>query len=1071
MQSTKIKFKVILALAAIFLAALTGGIYTMPLNVSAATADYNKYPANTKVGYYAEYKGTVERKKPEVKNEGGTALFPKYGTTLYGPNSNSAERLNLRGENLRLISAGLSGINNCLYDSIDKDGNLYLNGEQTGGALYKHTAAADMYYGNVSETEDRIVKQISYKSRTYGNLITGLYAPAGEVISLTVDEAGLEASGGFKVFIGQVFSDGSANILLKNSDAVNRMPIIANAMNLTKDTQTSETGDGGKVTFYFGSFLGGPIYLQPEIGGSSFTVTISGGVRYSHFILGYTTEDEFNENKSSSAPYFDLEVWDRGVRHSGPKKYAEKYSYSQLYNAAVFWEKVASLASQFPKSSTFNSSYGIDFIYDCFVTAQLVPQNTLNCPDKWLSDALDYSALVSNGNDEILNKYTSRFTTGWGLTKDSASDDAITLLAYSLYTEVSTKRNNSNDSEGLDGLAAYSSASFSLRELKGTRESNIAVYATILHNFGQDMFIQAVKEDSRYNQRADSWFKSLTDVTKHDMTYYFTKLCKIEVSAESLEWAKNKKYPMFVPTACIYQTGGLYELVGERVQFQTMQPYVIEYDEPFEIDFDKALELPYGFSYKIKSVSSPENGSIEKLNSHTFIYTPNGEQKQSGKIYVRIGIERDDKSFEVEDKVLILEFKQKQTKTRILNRTTYTYSSGEAYTSANQAFETNYEGYEGKISDNPVVTGVNANADISSGGNAVGTIIEVKGKIYIPSSGDFRIALRGKGSGVLYLSSDGTAYELSASFEGSENTKFSDREGTFKDLSLVQGRWLYFKEVLLITQSDSFLGLGMGKFTGESVSVEPVTGAYRNNYFAESEATFVGEHRYKDVVNSETVDGKSGFTRISPDGLLNVGSGWSIKQAQSTFGHIYEGKAGSFAEFEFYGTQFAVYSNFADGLGTFEIYIDGNKSPVKTVNLGSKNEVAGLAYLSSTLTAGSHKVTIKGASGTFNIDSISLKTRTDPSTLPEIPDLTPDEGSENEDFRKPLDHPEKDPDDDPGNTPGGDDPSDDPEKPVIGNSSDDEDYTGLIVGLSVGGAGLIAIGVVIFIILRKKRNQ
>ena len=1073
MKNTKTKFKFISALSVLFLAALFGGIFALP--VSAATDDYNKYPANTRVGYYAEYKGTVERQKPEVKNEGNTDKFPTYGTTLYEANTNSSERANLRLENFKLISSGFAELSGWYYDSMDSEGNLYLDGEKTGSKLYKHTAAKDMYYGNVSEGESAIIKQISYQSRTYGNLITGLYAPAGEVITLSIDKADLEASGGLKVFIGQVFSDGRANMILNNSQTVNRMPVIANAMNLTEETTTGEEADG-KINFYFGSFLGGPIYLQPVNGGSSFTVTISGGVRYSHFVLGYTTEEEFKANAASSAPYFDLEVWDRGVRHSGPKKYAEKYSYSQLYNAASFWEKVASLSNQFPKSSTFNSYYGIDFVYDCFVTAQLVPQNTLNCPDKWLSDALDYNSIVTGGSDEILNKYSSRFTSGWGLTKDSVSDKALTLLAYSLYTDVSTKRNVSGEDEGLNGLSAYSSASYSLRELKGGRQSDIAVHATIIHSFGQDVFIQAVKEDGRYTQSTDRWFRSLVEVTKHDMTYYFTKLCKLEISEETLNWAKSKKYPMFVPLACIYQTGELYELAGERVQFETMQPYVIEYDEPFEIDFDKVLELPYGFSYKIKSVSSPENGNISKLNSHTYIYTPDGGQKLSEKIYVKVGIERDDKSFEVEDKVLILEFKQKQTKPRILDRVTYSYSSGEAYTSANEAYEANYAGYEGKNSDNPVISDINANADISLDGNTVGNIIEVKGKIFIPSSGDFRIALRGKGSGALYLSSDGVNYELSASIEGSENTKFSDNEGTYKDLSLIQGRWLYFKEVLLVTESDSFLGLGMGKFAGDSVTVEPVTGAYRNNYFAENETLFVGEHRYKDVVNSETVEGATGtFTRISPDDILSVGSGWTVKQTQSTFGHIYEGKAGVTVEFTFYGTQFAIYSQFAEDLGTFDIYIDGSKSPARTINLGIKNEVAGLAYLSSSLTAGSHTVKIVGKSGTFNIDSISLKLRTDPASIPEIPDLTPDEGVDSEDFRKPVDHPANGGGDDPGNTPGGDDPSDGPSdgpgNTPDGNSSDGEDFTGLIVGLSVGGAGLIAVGVVLFIIIRKKRNQ
>ncbi|MCH5148332.1 MAG: hypothetical protein J1G05_03080 [Clostridiales bacterium] len=889
MRITKAKSKSIFAVGAIFIASLLSGIFTLPISASAATDDYNsRYTANTKVGYYAEYLDTVERQKPEVKNEGFATVFPKYGTTLYGEET-SSEKSALWQENGQLLSDGLANISGASYDGMDKDGNLYLKGEPTGRALYRHEASADMYYGNVSDNEPAVVKKISYRSRTYGNLITGLYAPAGEVLTLTMDKADFEASGGLKVFIGQAFSDGSANVIASRN-AYNRMPCIVNAMNLVDGISTLEINEeSGTVTGYFGSFLGGPVYIAPVNGGSTFTVTLSGGVRYSHFILGYTTEDEFKANAASTAPYFDLEVWDRGVRHSGPQKYAEKYTYSQLYNAAVFWEEVASLANQFPKRSTFNSSYGINFIYDTFVTTQLVPQNTLNCPDAWLSAALDYDAIVKDGCHDILNKYNSRFISGWGLTNDGASNDAITLIAYSLYTDISSKRNIQSEDEGLDGLTRNSSASLSLKQLKGERENDLAVHATIIHSFGQDLFIKAVKEDSRYSQSTDRWFKSLVEVTKHDMTYYFTELCKIEISQETLDWVKEKNYPMFVPSACVYQTGAGYELNGESAYIRTMQPYVIEYGTQIEIDFDKVLELPYGFSYKINRVTQPENGSISKLNSHTYNYIPARSKAMSGKIYVSISIERDDKRFEVEDKILILEFKQ---------------------------------------------------------------------------------------------------YD-----EGS------------------------------------------------------------------SDSTFVGDHRYKDLNNAETVEGISGFTRFSPDGLFTGSVGLTAKQAQSTFGHIYEGEQGSALEFTFYGTQFAVYSRFAESLGEFEIYIDGGKTPVKTVKLGSKNEIAGLAYLSSTLTAGSHTVKISGISGTFNIDSISLRLLTDPSTLPEIPDLTPDAESSGEDFRKPLDHP------DDGNQGGGGGNSGGQDTPGGG-----KDHTGLIVGLSVGGAALIAAGGLAFIIIRKKRN-
>lgn len=1064
MKITNTKFKFIFALAALFLSAFLGGIFMLtPLDVNAATGDYNsKYPSFSKVGYYAEYIGTVDRQHPEVKSEGIANKFPKYGTTLYGT-GNSDEKALLRQENNKLLSVGLtvgsSIVTGLTYDSMDKDGNLYLDGEKLEDrTLYKHEASLDMYYGNLSDSEEAVVKRISYQTREYGNHITGLYAPAGEVITLTMSKADFEACGGVTVYIGQSFSNGSAN-RIANTDAVNRMPFVLNTMNFTSDIKTLEYDEqNGTVTGYFGSFLGGPIYLKPVKAGSSFTVTISGGVRYSHFILGYTTEDEFKENAASSAPYFDLEVWDRGVRHSGPKEFAEGYTYAQLYSSALFWEEVASLSNQFPTNT--NRGCGIDFLYDCFVTTQAVPQNTINCSDEWLTAALDYDTIVNSGCNELLNEYNLRFRTGWGLSDNSASNEAITLIAYSLFTDISSSRSDIDENEGFDSQNANTSASLSLRQLKGNRESNLAVYATLLHSFGQDTFINAVNRQNKYYSRSnDGWFRALVDVTGYDMTYYFTELCKIDISKAVLNEVAAKNLPMFVPAACVYQTGEVYENDGESVYFQTVQPYIIEYATAIEINFDECLELPFGFSYKIKCVTQPENGSFLKGgNSYTYIYTPDGAEELSGKIFIKIAIERDDKKFEVEDKVLILQFRQKQTKSRILERTVYTYSES-VYTDATTAFESGYDGADSvKYSDNPVADSSEyGNADILPSDYAPNTVIEVKGKVFAPSSGYFRIGLRGRGSGALYLSFDGEEYSLAATLAGANNTQFSDNTATYKDIQFEKD-WLYFKVVLLVKDEQSFLCLGMGKKEGDSATLKPVTGAYRSNYSLEfTESAFVGEHRYKDLNNTETVDNISGFTRISPDEILSGRTGWTVKQAQSTFGHIYEGGEKQSVEFTFYGTRFAIYSTFAESYGEFEIYV--NNKLVKTVNLSSDEKTAALAYLSDSRTAGRYTVKISGKSGTFNIDSISLRLTNDLSTAPSLPDLTPDEGSENEDFRKPVDHPDLGDDNNGGNGSGQSTPN--------GGT----DYTGLIIGLSIGGSALIATSIVCYLIFEKKRKK
>ena len=150
----------------------------------------------TKVGMSAEYLGTVPRTLPEV-SDGGLGRYPVYG----GNNSfTQEEREAIIAENNALVSSSST------YDAMDAEGNLSLNGIPTGKKLYKHSAAAGMYEGDVADDEPALVKRLTYRSRSRGNLITGLYAPAGEVLKIEMSARDLAASGGVKVFIGQALA-------------------------------------------------------------------------------------------------------------------------------------------------------------------------------------------------------------------------------------------------------------------------------------------------------------------------------------------------------------------------------------------------------------------------------------------------------------------------------------------------------------------------------------------------------------------------------------------------------------------------------------------------------------------------------------------------------------------------------------------------------------------------------------------------------------------------------------------------------------------------------------------------
>ncbi|MDE6583692.1 MAG: M60 family metallopeptidase, partial [Clostridia bacterium] len=827
--------------------------------------DYNTdYVTQSKVGYSAEYLGTVRRQHPEVSN-GGLARYPSYGKTL---NASQEEKQAILNENGPMQSS------NSTYNSMDDQGNLYLNGEYIGKKLYKHTAATGMYCGNVSDDEPAVVKKITYLSRGAGTHLTGLYAPAGEVIKIEMSEEDYAKTGGLVVTIGQVLSNGKANNIWM-AKSFNRMPIIRSNMTTTAPTS------------YVGFYLGGPIYIRPVKGGGiNFSVTISGAVNYPHFILGYTTEEEYAMTSSSTAPYFDLEVWDRGVRHSGPRIYADRFDYEDLYKAAVLWEKIARVSTQLYSGST--ASCGIDFLYDPFVAAggmvAFVGQSSVNCPMSTLTSALNYDGFVTSGSWGVIHEYNHHFQRYGFAPGDEVTNNAVSLVEYSLFTKISAARNTSNSSEGLSGWNRYTSASWALKNTLGkqTKNTDLDTYANILHSFGQQNFIKSA-HDCLANGGADTWFRSLCQTLHYDMSYYFEDILHVTNIRSDLK-ENAKKYPMYVPVATIYQTGVSYYYDNELRYSETMQPYEIEYGRSLDVDLGSKIVLPSGFSYTIKSVSKPTSGTFTQKSGNVYTYTPTASTQKSGKIYVQLGITKNDGAFTVKDVTLVLEFKQKQEKPNILERTTYTYTEDKMYKSATEAYENKYAGYSSVASgdnnnmiDNKLVQ--NASAEIwGLQGATSNTVMELKGKAYVSSSGKYRIALRGRTYGALYVSLDGVKYEYAAKIENTNDKMVAfdmNNPDTYKDMELKKGQWLYFKAVLLVSKSNSFIGVGCGKFSGNNVSVSYLN-AYRNSYVLEE---FTSDYWYsknytisysniEDV--KQTIITASNFTATNGHGLENL---------------------------------------------------------------------------------------------------------------------------------------------------------------------------------------------------------
>lgn len=788
------------------------GYYTEPF----ISGVYNP----TRVGFSAEYLGTVSRRLPDV-SDGGLTRYPKYGVTLSGATED--EKNAIIAENSALCASSTT------YDGMDADGNLYLGGVATGKKLYKHTASAGLYEGNLDDKEIAVVKKITLSARPAGNHITGLYAPAGEVVKIELDEKNLAVTGGVTLRIGQVLQNGQANNIWAKKEFI-RMPVIANTM-----TVKSRTG-------YVGSYFGGPIYVEPVNAGVTFTFTVSGAVSYSHFIYGYTTKEEFEKNKKSSAPYFDMEVWDDCVRHSGPKTRAARFDYEQITEAAVLWDKISRVSNQVPSGSV--ASIGITFLYDPFVAAggmvAFVGRSTVNCPLNCMTAALDAESAVNNSTDAFwgcIHEYNHHYQRFGFAPGDEVTNNAVSLVSYSLYTRNSFNRelNNNNEGNYAVGWDRYTNPSWVLKQTLANSETNSGLdsYANLLHAFGQTRFLAAAKNGNG-SGGADVWYKAVSDATEYDMTYYFTQILRQTVSEDIITEYSAKNRPVFVPVATIYQTGRSYSYGGKKYYSRTAEPYGIETGKDFEINLNDNLVIPSGFTAKIKNVTEPAYGSLAQKSEGVYVYTPEEENRESGKIIVTLEITKDDGAFSVEDVDLVIELRQKQYKPTMLERSVYTFSDENMYKSPTTAYENGYAGYDSYREEDNQNPTQNANTDMWVPTPSKNAVMEIRGKFFAETAGKYRLAVRGRYYAALYVSFDGVNYELAANMHNTtESVSFdTENENNYVDYELEKGQTVYFKEILLITGGRCFVGLGIGLFDGDTVTVNFLN-AYRNSYYKE----------------------------------------------------------------------------------------------------------------------------------------------------------------------------------------------------------------------------------------------
>lgn len=873
-----------------------------------------KYKVISNVPFFGEIISEQKRKRPVEgeHHEGLSQNFPQYGSNLNSVLGNDQQKVDLRNKLIEEAcylaaygtqSANQGALTDEKYTWMNESGYLFqgtvhepkesvqryttrttrkmIKSDDHQRRLYKHKASIGHYYGNVEENEKGVIKKLIISPRGYNSYsVTGLYAPAGEVIKIEVSKADMDSlTNGITFHIGQALYNGQANNIWTQKNSMPRFPIVLNTMTINKNTSKLDSNTNTYIG-YIGSFIGGPIYVRNLP--IPITLTISGAVVYPHFILGVTTPEMFEESLKSSVPYFDLEVWNYGVLHSGPKRFVRSFEYDYIYNAATLWDKVALV-------TTYNNKQGVVFLYDPFVAAGAAVafpgRSSVNCPASWMTSGLDYNSIVTVGTWGNFHEYHHNFQ-GYGVGNGGeVTNNGLNLVSYALFTKISSNRGIGNyGAQGLDHWTSYTSSVFALNEVLKIKYSDqspnngnqgLALYACLLHNFGPDAYIKVkgAGGGQGYLIYMNNWQK----ITHNNMYYYFNEL----LGGTGISDNADPKYPTFVPIGCIYQTGRSYLYYNEKTEkyekryFKSMMPFVIPYGMEFIVDLSKytlednqyksgSIHLPTNpdkterFTYKIKHITQPQNGQIEKIDELHYRYKP-GSDLDSGEIIVTLEIKDYKNLLTVDDIDLTIAFEQShETLKTTLERTIYTYDQSNMYHSADDAYNNGFSGYNNKLDkiahSNPTQ---NCNTDIwhlpdteeNHNKHPNGpdyyflqdNMVEiVDGKLYFERNSKYRIYLRGRKNLAVYYSLDGKTYDLGATITETytDSHQFKpDKPNTYFDAEYLENstvivttyqgsekthtyqlspdknndirNWLYVKEVLIDQASErSYIGLG-----------------------------------------------------------------------------------------------------------------------------------------------------------------------------------------------------------------------------------------------------------------------